>query len=41
MGFAKTRLKHVAEFKYFGCVMDESGTAKAEYSRKMKQIEGK
>ena len=29
------RLEHVSEFKYLGCVFDESGTDKAECSRKM------
>ena len=28
------RLEHVSEFKYLGCVLDESGTDEAEYSRK-------
>ena len=27
-------LKHVLEFKYLGCVMDESGTDEAECNRK-------
>ena len=29
------RLGHVSEFKYLGCVLDESGTDEAEYSRKV------
>ena len=29
------RLEHVSEFKYLGCVLDESGTDEAEYSRKV------
>ena len=29
------RLEHVSEFKYLGCVLDESGTDGAECSRKM------
>ena len=28
-------LEHVSEFKYFVCVLDESGTDKAECSRKV------
>ena len=28
------RLEHVSEFKYFGCVLDESGTDVAECSRR-------
>ena len=28
-------LEHVSEFKYLGCVLDESGTDKAECSRKV------
>ena len=28
------RLGHVSEFKYLGCVLDESGTDEAECSRK-------
>ena len=28
-------LEHVSEFKYLGCVLDESGTDGAEYSRKV------
>ena len=28
------RLEHVSEFKYLGCILDESGTDGAEYSRK-------
>ena len=27
------RLEHVSEFKYLGCVLNESGTDRAEYSR--------
>ena len=36
-------LEHVGEFKYLGCVLDESGTAGAECSRKVKsgrKVEG-
>ena len=29
------RLNHVSEFKYFGCVLDESGTDRAKCSRKV------
>ena len=29
------RLEHVSEFKYLGCVLDESGTNGAECSRKV------
>ena len=29
------RLEHVSEFKYFGCVLDESDTDKAQCSRKV------
>ena len=29
------RLEHVSEFKYLGCVLDESGKDEAECSRKM------
>ena len=29
------RLEHVSEFKYLGCVLDESGTDEAECSRKV------
>ena len=29
------RLEHVSEFKYIGCVLDESGTDGAECSRKV------
>ena len=29
------RSEHVSEFKYLGCVLDESGTDEAEYSRKV------
>ena len=29
------RLKHISEFKYLECVLDESGTAKAECSMKV------
>ena len=29
------RLEHVQEFKYLGCVLDESGTNEAECSRKV------
>ena len=28
-------LEHISEFKYLGCVLDESGTDKAECSRKV------
>ena len=28
-------LEHVSEFKYLGCVLDESGTDQAECSRKV------
>ena len=28
-------LEHVSEFKYFGCVLDESGTDEAECCRKV------
>ena len=36
-------LEHISEFKYLGCVLDESGTDEAEYSRKVasgKRFEG-
>ena len=29
------RLEHVSEFKYLGCVLDESGTDEAERTRKV------
>ena len=29
------RLEHVSELKYFGCVLDESGTDGAECNRKV------
>ena len=29
------RLEHVSEFKYWGCVLDESGTDDADCSRKV------
>ena len=29
------RLDHISEFKYLGCVLDESGTDDAECSRKV------
>ena len=29
------RLEHVSEFKYLGCVLEESGTDEAECSRKV------
>ena len=29
------RLEHVSKFKYFGCVLDESGTDRAKCSRKV------
>ena len=32
---ARIRLEHVLEFKYLGCVLDESVTDGAEYSRKV------
>ena len=32
------RLKHVSEFKYLGCVLDESGTDGAECSRKVASV---
>ena len=31
----RIRLKHVSEFKYLGCVLDQSGTNEAECSRKV------
>ena len=31
------RLEHVSEFKYLGCVLDESGTDEAECSRKWEE----
>ena len=31
----RVRLEHVVEFKYFGCVLDKSGTDEAECSRKV------
>ena len=34
----RTRLKQVLEFKYLGCVLDESGTDGAECSKKVKSI---
>ena len=30
------RLEHVSEFKYLGCVLDESDTDEAECSRKVR-----
>ena len=33
-------LKHVSEFKYLGCVLDESGTYEAACSRK-KRVGGR
>ena len=30
-----TRLEHVSQFKYLGCVLDESGTYEAKYSKKV------
>ena len=30
----RIRLEHVLEFEYLGCVLDESGTDGAEFSRK-------
>ena len=32
---ARIHLEHVSEFKYLGCVLDESGSDEAEYSRKV------
>ena len=32
------RLAHFTEFKYFGCVLDESGTDEPECSRKMASV---
>ena len=32
------RLEHVSEFKYLGCVLDESGTDEAEWSRKVASV---
>ena len=29
------RLEHMSEFKYFRCVLDESGTDEVEYCRKL------
>ena len=29
------RIEHVSEFKYLGCVLDESSTDEAEYRRKV------
>ena len=29
------RLEHASDFKYLGCVLDESGTDEAEYRRKV------
>ena len=34
------QLKHVSEFKYLGCVLDESGTDEAEYCRNVVGGEG-
>ena len=31
----RIRLEHVSEFKYFGCVLDESCTDRAECNRKV------
>ena len=31
----RIHLEHVLEFKYFGCVLDKSGTDGAECSRKV------
>ena len=31
----RIRLEHVSEFKYLGCVLDESGTDGAECNRKV------
>ena len=33
-------LEHVSEFKYSGCVSDESGTDGAECTRKVEWVEG-
>ena len=35
------RFEHVSEFKYLGCVLDESGTDGAECSRKVEWEEGR
>ena len=35
MKFMYICLEHVLEFKYLGCVLDESGTDGAECNRKM------
>ena len=35
------RLEHVSEFKYLGCVLDESGTDEAECRRMVPSGEGK
>ena len=34
------RLEHVSEFKYLGCVLDESGTDGAECSRRWRVVGG-
>ena len=31
----RIRLEHVSEFKYLGCILDESGTDEAECSKKV------
>ena len=31
----RIHLKHVSKFKFLGCILDESGTDGAEYSRKV------
>ena len=33
-------LEHVLEFKYLGCVLDESGTDEAKCSRKVASVRG-
>ena len=34
-GSRRDTLKHVSEFKYLECILDDSGTDEAEYSRKV------
>ena len=34
------RFDHFSEFKYLGCVLDESGTDEAECSRKVARVAG-
>ena len=36
----RTRLEHVSEFKYLGCLLDESATDEAECSRKVANERG-